>query len=177
MFCHHAAAKNLVGNRALSLDVLPPACAAAPADAPFAVSPSALLRTRFARFLMAGCCGLAMDSGVYSLAAHAGLPDWQARALSLAVATVLTWQLNRAFTFGASAARPPVEFLRYAGVALAAQGINYASFLVLRHAFPELAPLLALFASAVLATGFSFTGQSMITFARRSPRAFETANP
>ena len=176
MFCHHAAAKNLVGNRALSLDSLPPACVPASADAPFAVVP-ALLRTRFARFLMVGCCGLAMDSAVYSLFAHAGLPDWQARALSLMVATVLTWGLNRAFTFGASASTPPVELLRYAGVALAAQGVNYASFLVLRHAFPDLPALLALFSSAVLATGFSFTGQSMITFARRSPRAFETANP
>ena len=161
----------------MSLEILPPAYAAAPADAPFAVSPSALLRTRLARFLMAGCCGLAMDSGIYSLAAHAGLPDWQARALSLAAATVLTWRLNRAFTFGASASKPRIEFLRYAGVALAAQGINYASFLILRHSWPELPPLLALFVSAVLATGFSFTGQSMITFARRSPRAFEAATP
>jgi putative flippase GtrA len=54
--------------------------------------------------------------------------------------------------------------LRYAAVALCAQGFNLAVFLGIRLLAPTLPPLGALGVSAILATGFSFTGQTLVTF-------------
>ncbi|HHN73385.1 MAG TPA: GtrA family protein, partial [Thermopetrobacter sp.] len=61
---------------------------------------------RLLRFLLVGFGGLAVDMGVFRLLTlAAGLPPLSARVASLALATLFTWSLNRAFTFGASGRR------------------------------------------------------------------------
>jgi putative flippase GtrA len=119
----------------------------------------------FARFLMVGGAGLAVDAGLFTLLSHAGLGDAAARAGSLGAATLLTWGLNRRFTFAASGRRHGAELARYTLVALSAQGLNYALFLALREAVPVLPALGALLCGAAFAALFSFTGQRLITFA------------
>jgi putative flippase GtrA len=104
---------------------------------------------------------------VFSLCSAAGASDAAARLVSLAIATVVTWRLNRRFTFNPSGRGNHAEALRYAVVALCAQGFNLAVFLAIRALIPALPALGALGVSAVLATGFSFTGQSLVTFRAR----------
>ncbi len=69
------------------------------------------------RFLIVGCSGLVVDISVLGLLEHAGLHKAWARAISLALATVFTWVLNRYFTFGGGGRSAGAEFGRYAVVA------------------------------------------------------------
>ena len=124
----------------------------------------AILELRLARFLLVGSMGLATDAATFSALSAPGSPDWVARAGSLALATLVTWRLNRRFTFARTGRRPLGEAARYAAVACGAQGFNYGLFLALRAAAPALPPLLALLVSAVAAAGFSFAGQSLVAF-------------
>ena len=119
------------------------------------------------RFLLVGLVGLATDATAFAILARAGFGEPWARALSLALATVVTWRLNRRFTFRASGRPVAEEAARYVAVALAAQGFNWSLFLLLRTAVPQAPALAALVASAVCAAGFSFAGQRALTFSRR----------
>lgn len=129
------------------------------------------------RFFAVGALGFSVDALVFAAFAGAGASDWSARALSLAAATLLTWRLNRRFTFRPSGRRADAEAVRYGAVAFCAQGLNYGLFLLLRAAMPALSPLFALAVSAGSAAGFSFAGQSLLTFRPRAlaPAAFAAA--
>ena len=119
---------------------------------------------RIMRFLAVGLVGLAVDAGLFSLIYGQGSAAAVARAISLAVATLVTWALNRSFTFERSGRTAVAEALRYGLVALLAQGFNYASFLTLLHLTGATHPLRTLVATAVMTAAFSFTGQSLFSF-------------
>lgn len=119
---------------------------------------------RLASFLVVGLAGLATDSAAFWLLFKAGAPLALARAVSLALATLVTWLLNRTVTFDPSGRSALAEALRYAAVALVVQGFNYALFLTLVFAFPPVPPLVLLVIAAVTAAGFSFIGQSVVAF-------------
>lgn len=124
-----------------------------------------------ARFLAVGVAGLSLDSLAFLLLHRLGLDDALARAVSLAAATLLTWRLNRAFTFAASRRRSAEEAGRYALVVLLAQGVSYAVFLLARALAPWAPPLIALWFGAAVAALFSFTGQRLFTFTVADARA------
>lgn len=117
-------------------------------------------------FLSVGVVGLSVDMMVFS-ALHdgAGLGKEAARAISLPVATVVTWTLNRRLTFGASGRKRRHEVGRYALVTVCAQGISYVTFLGVCALLPHLPPQFALLCGAAFATLFSYTGQRFFTFA------------
>ena len=121
---------------------------------------------RIARFLTVGLVGLAADSGLFWSLFQAGVSLEIARAGSLAVATLVTWGLNRLFTFAPSGRGPLHELLRYVAVALVAQGFNYGLFLILVCLDAGAHPLLCLVFSAIATAALSFTGQSLIAFRR-----------
>jgi putative flippase GtrA len=135
------------------------------------VDPLELARGPLARFLAVGLAGLACDALVFSVFHWAGLSRAAARAISLCTATSATWTLNRRFTFPATGRGRRAELARYAAVTLAAQGFSYGVFLTISAALPHVPALIALVTGAVLATGFSFAGQALFTFAAlRAPR-------
>ena len=121
---------------------------------------------RIARFLTVGLVGLAVDSGLFWSLYQTGFSLEMARALSLALATLVTWGLNRLFTFAPSGRAPIHELARYVAVALVAQGFNYGLFLILVRLDAGAHPLLCLVVSAAATAALSFTGQSLIAFAR-----------
>jgi putative flippase GtrA len=131
----------------------------------FAAAATARAPKGLVRFLTVGVGGLAVDIAVLWLLERAGLGHAAARAVSLSVATLVTWILNRRFTFGDSGRRARAELGRYALVAGVAQGVNYIVFLSLLGAWPHLLSTLAAVIGAVVATGFSYTGQRFFTFA------------
>lgn len=147
-----------------------PALAASPAPRrarfPRAAFGRALPRN-LARFGLVGTAGLAFDAALFTLLASQPLAEPVARALALVAATVLTWRLNRRFTFGDSARREGFEGGCYGMVALCAQGLNFVIFLALRAAVPDIPALAALLAAAACAAVFSYTGQRFVTFRGR----------
>lgn len=127
----------------------------------FAVLPRPL------RFLGVGGLGLIVDLAIFTLLiAHAFNP-LVARLGSLAVATLLTWRLNRALTFDRSGRRAADEALRYAAVAAAAQTVSYGAFAVLvigpSAAIPQLAVIFGAAAGALV----SYSGQAWFAFRPR----------
>ena len=132
--------------------------------------PFASIIGRIARFLAVGLVGLAVDSGLFWSLHQAGVSVELARALSLAVATGVTWFLNRLFTFAPSGRGPGRELMRYVAVALGAQGFNYGLFLALLRFDAGAHPLICLVISAVATAALSFTGQSLIAFRRAKGR-------
>ena len=121
---------------------------------------------RIARFLSVGVVGLAVDSGVFWGLYSGALSMEVARAVSLSLATLVTWFLNRLFTFAPSGRDPVRELVRYMAVALVAQGFNYGLFLALVRFDAGAHPLTCLVVAAVATAALSFTGQSLIAFRR-----------
>ena len=128
---------------------------------------------RALRFLAVGCGGLAADSGLFLFLHGQELDKPSARAISLLIATAITWHCNRRFTFDRSGQRRHVEFGRYGLVALVAQGFNYGLFLALGALAPTVHPLALIVAAAVAAAGLSYAGQRLFTFAAPAPLAIE----
>jgi putative flippase GtrA len=121
--------------------------------------------SQFGRFLGVGVMGLATDLLVFTALHRLGASPAAARAASLGVATLVTWTLNRRFTFAATGRRKRLEMGRYAAVVVFAQGISYATFLAIVATAPALPAQAALLAGAIVATAFSFLGQRLFTFA------------
>jgi putative flippase GtrA len=119
---------------------------------------------RLGRFLAVGVAGLATDTLIYMALYRNGVPSALARGISLSVATLVTWLLNRRLTFDRTRRHALQEAVRYASVALVAQGINYGLFLATVSAIPGIFHPLAILFSSACATVFSFTGQYMFTF-------------
>jgi putative flippase GtrA len=119
------------------------------------------------RFLAVGALGLITDLAVFTaIIAHSPHP-LAARAVSLAIATLVTWRLNRALTFDCSGRRPTDEAMRYVTVAACAQALSYIVFAVLvvtvLSAIPQLAVLIGAGAGALV----SYSGQAMFAFRPR----------
>jgi putative flippase GtrA len=112
-----------------------------------------------------GLVGLSIDTGMFASLKHLGWGNAGARALSIALATCVTWRLNRRFTFQAQGAGDAFELSRYTIVVLLAQGVSYSTFLGICAAWPRLPPMFALLAGNAIAAGFSFYGQRFFTFA------------
>jgi len=128
------------------------------------------------RFLGVGSIGLLTDLTIFTLAIGAGLHPLVGRLASMAVATVVTWRLNRALTFEPSGRHQSEEAARYAFVTAIAAGTNYAVFATLVVSVLKSWPQAAVLAGAVAGAGLSYNGHRIFSFARcRAALACETA--
>jgi putative flippase GtrA len=125
------------------------------------------------RFLGVGGLGLITDLAVFTAIIGHGVPPLAARLVSLAVATLITWRLNRALTFDRSGRRPTDEAMRYTAVAAAAQAVSYAVFAALVVTVFRAIPQLAVLCGAATGAAVSYSGQ--ILFAFRPHRPVEPA--
>src|SRR5262245_49506432 len=116
------------------------------------------------RFLAVGGVGLLTDLAVFTaMIAHWPHP-LRVRLVSLAIATLVTWRLNRALTFDQSGRRQSDEAARYAAVAATAQGVSYAVFALLVLTVLARWPQAALLAGAVIGAQFSYNGHRLFAF-------------
>jgi len=129
----------------------------------FAVLPRPL------RFLGVGGLGLITDLAIFTLVIAHGLNPLGARLISLALATLVTWRLNRALTFDRSGRRATDEVMRYAAVVTAAQAVSYGVFAVLVVTLLAAAPQLAVIAGAAAGALLSYSGQALFAFRPRRP--------
>ena len=121
------------------------------------------------RFLGVGGIGLIADLAVFTVVVGAGFHPLVARLASLAIATVVTWRLNRALTFDPSGRHQSAEAMRYALVTATAQGTNYAVFAMLVVTTFASLPQAALLAGAVAGAVLSYTGHQTFSFAPGEP--------
>jgi putative flippase GtrA len=121
------------------------------------------------RFLGVGGLGLITDLAVFTaVLAHYPHP-LLARLVSLAVATLVTWRLNRALTFDRSGRRQSDEAMRYAIVAATAQAVSYAIFAVLVITVLAAVPQLAVIVGAACGALVSYSGQKLFAFRPSRP--------
>lgn len=123
------------------------------------------------RFLAVGAAGLVTDMGAFCLVTMLWPHPLPVRLLSLALATLVTWRLNRAITFERSFRPPGEEALRYAAVTAAAQGTSYAIFAALILATYAPAQVALLIGAAVGAV-VSYNGHRLFAFAPVAPARF-----
>jgi putative flippase GtrA len=123
--------------------------------------------SRFAGFALIGAIGFAADAGMLYLLLHTtSLGAISARVASIAFALMVTWQLNRWLTFGASSRPVAVEGARYGGVGVATSMVNFAVYSAILWAAPGLTVFLALVIASLAALALSFFGYSRLVFDR-----------
>ncbi|NVO14540.1 MAG: GtrA family protein [Rhodoplanes sp.] len=117
------------------------------------------------RFLGVGAVGLLTDLSVFTaIPQHLDHP-LVVRLVSLAVATLVTWRLNRALTFDRSGRRQHAEAVRYAVVTAVAQGTSYAVFAALVLTVLGFLPQAATVIGAAIAALVSYNGHRLYAFA------------
>ena len=129
----------------------------------------AALLPRPLRFLGAGAIGLTTDIVVFTGTMAFWPYPLLARILSLAVATLVTWRLNRALTFDRSGRYQSDEAMRYIAVTAVSQGTSYAIFAVLVLTVLAPFPQLAVLPGAVIGAFVAYNGHRLIAF--RPPKA------
>jgi putative flippase GtrA len=125
----------------------------------------AALLPRPLRFLAVGGLGLATNIAVFTIVWMLDVPSLTAGLLALVTATVLTWRLNRAFTFDLTGRSQREEAMRYALVTAVAQGTSYAVFAVLVLTVVARLPQAAIVAGAAAGALISYNGHRLFAFA------------
>lgn len=124
---------------------------------------------RYGGFLLGGALAFLTDAAMLTaLTRVAGLSPFAARPMSICVAMVVSWAINRTITFSQTVPPSVAEFGRFAAVAWSAQVVNYGVFAVLLLAIPGLEPVLALALACLVSMIFSFNGYKHGVFRRRS---------
>lgn len=142
-------------------------------DAAWAEQPAWLRRRierlpRPLRFLCVGGLGLLTDLAVFTvIPAHVSHPI-MTRVVSLTLATMVTWRLNRALTFDASGRPQAEEAVRYGSVTLMAQGTSFVIFTALVLTVFAWLPQAALLCGAAAGAVIAYTGHALFAFAPRS---------
>src|SRR5262245_37608132 len=123
------------------------------------------------RFLGVGALGLVTDIVLFTVLAWQGMHPLLAGFLALVAATVLTWRLNRAFTFERSGRSQGAEAFRYAIVTAVAQGTSYVVFVGLVLTVLAPLPQAAIIAGAAVGAIISYNGHRLFAFAPRKGAA------
>src|SRR5262249_45434209 len=119
--------------------------------------------------LAVGGVGLVADIVLFTLGLWAGMHPLLAQLVALAAATVLTWRLNRTFTFDASGRTQSEEAVRYAIVTVAAQRTSYLVLSALAMTVRPRLPQAAIVAGAAIGALVSYNGHRLFAFAPRRP--------
>jgi putative flippase GtrA len=121
------------------------------------------------RFILVGCTGLAVDLSLFTaMVAYAHHPP-VVRLVTLTVATLVTWRLNRAFTFARSNRPQHDEAMRYGAVTALAQGTSYLVFAALVLTVLAWLPQAALMGGALVGAVVSYNGHRLFAFAPHAP--------
>lgn len=116
-------------------------------------------------FALVGGTGFAVDASVLSTLLEFELADkFSARIMAIGLALLVTWTLNRRFTFGASDSHVAVEGMRYGTVGIAGNLVNFGVYSMIVIAWPWLDPLIALAIGSASGTICAYAGYSKLVF-------------
>ena len=119
------------------------------------------------RFLGVGAVGLVTDFCVFTILIGYAPRPLLMRLASIAVATLVTWRLNRALTFDRSGRHVGEEAARYALVTATSQGTSYLIFAALVLTVLGALPQAALVIGAVAGALVAYNGHRLFAFAPR----------
>ncbi len=115
---------------------------------------------RFLRFLCVGALGFAIDAGLtMTLTFEAGWSAFTARVPAFLLATLVTYELNRRWTFRVRTGRWHQRYAAYLVAVGAGTALNYATYaalIALQGAVTHIGVLLATMAGSVVALVFNF---------------------
>ena len=117
------------------------------------------------RFIIVGCLGLLTDLCVFTVIVVLGYHPLIVRPVSLGIATLFTWRLNRMLTFARSNRALSDEAMRYATVTAVAQGASYAVFATLVLTALAALPQAALMCGAAIGAIVSYNGHRLFALA------------
>jgi putative flippase GtrA len=117
------------------------------------------------RFLGVGTLGLTTDFCVFTILMGYAPRPLLVRLVSLAIATLVTWRLNRALTFDDSGRHQGAEAVRYALVTAVSQGTSYAVFAALVLTVSAGLPQAALLIGAAIGAIVGYNGHRLFAFA------------
>lgn len=118
-------------------------------------------------FVLAGVLALFVDMGVLRLLTDVvGASPLVGRPLSIAIAMVVSWWVNRTVTFAVTSRVHVMEFLKFAAVSWIAQAVNYVIFSVILLVRPTTAQEAALVAASIVSMVVSYTGFRFGVFRR-----------
>lgn len=110
-------------------------------------------------FVLSGILALIADAVVLVLlSSYVGVPPLLARPVSIGVAMIVSWRINRFVTFAYPHAPTVAEFARFAAVSWTAQAVNYAIFAVIMVWQPDTHPVAALIAASFVSMFVSYAG-------------------
>jgi putative flippase GtrA len=116
-------------------------------------------------FLLAGTLAFVTDVGVLALlTGPLGISPFLARLLSISVAMVVSWWINRTVSFQRRDGPSLKEFGRFAGVAWTANSFNYLVFSGILLVRPVTAETLAVGIASVAAMVLSYLGMRLAVF-------------
>ena len=110
-------------------------------------------------FVLAGGTAFLVDISILHLQTDLfDVDPLLARPISILIAMVVSWWINRTITF--SVGRPPsfAEFAQFAAVVWVAQAVNYALFATILLALPETIPAVAVAAATSVSMCISYMG-------------------
>lgn len=126
------------------------------------------LSKAFVRFALIGAIGFLVDAGILTLLSqHWGLNVYLARCVSFAAASLVTFLLNRRFTFTAArVVGPGREYVRYMTVQGVGSLTNLAVFIVLINLFAGLGqtPVIPLAFGSAAGLIVNFAGSRLWVF-------------
>lgn len=122
----------------------------------------------FGGFLAAGTLAFLTDIAVFQ-SAHdlLSVPALLARPVSISVAMVVSWLINRTVTFPMPGPPRLKEFLHFAAYAWAAAALNYAVFAAGLWLWPNIWLPAAIFVASLAAMGFAYVNMRFAVFRKR----------
>jgi len=128
---------------------------------------------QFGRFFAVGALGFAVDAGGLLALARAGLDPLVARALSFLFATLVTYALNRRWTFGASGLGWWRGWVTYVAATSLGALLNYLAFAGVVAAFGASSPMLLAGTALGSAIGLFFNYALSRRVVFREPRPID----
>ena len=127
---------------------------------------------QFLRFCGTGALGFMVDAGILLMMTKINhLPPIPSRGISFSVAVVVTWALNRSWTFRVSLRPSCGEFLSYLTTQALGLGSNFGifSFLIIFPLPLVGRPIAALALASLCALGINYAGMRAVVFSRSNP--------
>jgi putative flippase GtrA len=126
----------------------------------------------FGGFVIAGLAAMATDAGMLELLTSGfGLNPYVARPVSIFLAMIVSWGINRWIAFAVEAPPSLAEFGKFALASAASILVNYLVFAAILWTFPWFRPSLAILPASMVSMFVSYAGFRFGAFRPSAPKS------